>query len=436
MSRKQALLKGTFILTATGVATRLMGFFYRIFLSRTFHAEGVGLYQLIFPVYSLCFSFTAAGIQVALSRIVANRSALHKNKEAVQALKAALLLTSLLSLLTTILLQRFASDIAGSLLKESRCDVLLIAMSYSFPFAAIHSCICGYYLGLKQTKVPAISQLCEQFIRIASVWFFYRIGLHYSSEVHIIIAVFGLVCGEIAATVYAACTLKNALFTPSGRCREYLSSARELLQLSVPLTANRVLLNILQSVEAVSIPLFLQKYGMTLSESLSTYGVLTGMALPCILFPSALTNSVSAMLLPTVAEIQTSDSREKMKQLVRKVTFACFMLGFACMTAFFIFGNFIGNTIFHSAEAGKFILTLAFICPFLYTNTTLISILNGLGKTTTSFIINTAGLLLRIGSIIFLTPVFGILGYLWGLLASQLLITLLCLITLYNAQVF
>lgn len=435
MSRKQALLKGTFILTATGIITRIMGFFYRIFLSRTFHAEGVGLYQLIFPVYSLCFSFTAAGIQVALSRIVANRAALHRKGEAVQSLKAALLLTTSLSLLMTILLQKFAAEIAGSLLNESRCDVLLIAMSYAFPFAAVHSCICGYYLGLKQTKVPAVSQLYEQLARIASVWFFYQIGLHYSSETHITIAVFGLVCGEIAAAVYTAYTLKHTLLTHSGRYRDYFSSMGELFRLSVPLTANRVLLNILQSVEAVSIPFFLQKYGMSLSEALSTYGVLTGMALPCILFPSAVTNSVSAMLLPTVAEIQTSDSREKMKQLVHQVILACFTLGFACMIGFFLTGNFIGAVIFHSFEAGKFILTLAFICPFLYTNTTLISILNGLGKTTTSFIINTLGLLLRIGCVIFLIPIFGILGYLWGLLASQLLITLLCLLALCHARV-
>ena len=53
MSRKQVLIKGTIILTLTGFATRFMGFFYRIFLSHTFGEEGVGIYQLIFPIYAL-----------------------------------------------------------------------------------------------------------------------------------------------------------------------------------------------------------------------------------------------------------------------------------------------------------------------------------------------------------------------------------------------
>ena len=204
---------------------------------------------------------------------------------------------------------------------------------------------------------------------------------------------------------------------------EYFRPAGELLRLSVPLTANRVLLNVLQSVEAVSIPLRLQSHGHTLSESLSIYGVLTGMALPCIMFPSAITNSVSTMLLPTVAEIQATADRGELKKLVQKVIISCFTLGIFCMLGFFILGNWIGTVIFHSPEAGKFILTMSFICPFLYTNTTLTSIINGLGKTTTSFFINTFGLLVRIGSVFFLIPMFGILGYLWGMLASQLVVT-------------
>ena len=83
------------------------------------------------------------------------------------------------------------------------------------------------------------------------------------------------------------------------------SDAKELIKLSLPLTGNRILLNILQSIEAVSIPASLLIYGLSTSDALSTYGVLTGMALPCILFPSALTNSASTMLLPVITEAQT-----------------------------------------------------------------------------------------------------------------------------------
>ena len=108
-------------------------------------------------------------------------------------------------------------------------------------------------------------------------------------------------------------------------------------------------------------------------------------------------------------------------QLLRKVIFFCLFLGFACLLFFFIASGFISRRIFHTPEAGNYILTLAFICPFLYSNTALISVLNGLDLAGKTFLINLFTLAVRICGVLFLIPQFGILGYLWALLASQLL---------------
>ncbi|MDE7039346.1 MAG: oligosaccharide flippase family protein, partial [Lachnospiraceae bacterium] len=131
MSRKRAIIKGTFILTLTGFATRFMGFFYRIFLSHTFGEEGVGIYQLVFPIYALCFSLTCAGIETALSRCVAARAARGKDKEAKELLYTSLAFTVTASVLTTLILQRYALSISESFLKEQRCKDLLIILSYA-----------------------------------------------------------------------------------------------------------------------------------------------------------------------------------------------------------------------------------------------------------------------------------------------------------------
>ena len=425
MSRAKTFIKGAFVLTVTGILTRIMGFFYRIFLSRTFHAEGVGLYQLIFPVYALCFSLTCAGIETALSRMTASYAALHRRTEAIRLLKAALSLTVTLAFLAMVSLQRFSGEIALRLLKEPRAGALLNAMAFAFPFAAVHSCICGFHLGLKATKVPAVSQFIEQIVRITSVWFLYQASLRRAAPAGVVIAVFGLVFGELCSASYSILTLRNELALFTGKCMEHLSAALELFRFSVPLTSSRVLLNLLQSVEAISIPARLQIYGLTRAQSLSVYGILTGMALPCILFPSAITNSVSTMMLPAVAEIQASDNRRELRKLIGRVVSACLLLGFSCQLFFFLSADFIGESVFHSPDAGRFILTLSFICPFLYTNTSLISILNGLGKTTATFLISTCGLVVRILSIYLLIPAYGIPGYLWGLLASQLLVSAL-----------
>ena len=166
---------------------------------------------------------------------------------------------------------------------------------------------------------------------------------------------------------------------------------------------------------------------MSVSQSLSVYGVLTGMALPCVLFPSAITNSVSTMLLPTVAEAQTLNRERQMRNIIQKSVCCCVLLGTLCCMLLLLSGQWIGLVIFNSRSAGDYIVTLAWMCPFLYANTTLISIINGIGKTALSFLINTFSLILRIFSVFYCIPVFGIEGYLLGLLASQLASFLLCI---------
>lgn len=429
MSRSQTLMKGTFILTMTGIATRVMGFFYRIFLSHTFGEEMVGLYQLIFPVYALCFSLTCAGIQTAISRFVARSSASDTPGDGKRYFTIGLAISFSLSILCMLFLRMTAPFVAAEIIRDVRCTPLLKAMAYAFPFGAVHSSICGYYFGLRATRVPSVSQLFEQTARITVAVLLTKAAAQSGTSPSILFAVFGLVCGEIVSSFYSVMYfLKDQRKMPALPVSVYstLHLSGDLLKLSVPLTANRILLNVLQSVEAVSIPHCLRLYGCTSAEALATYGVLTGMALPCILFPSAATNSIATMLMPSVAELQSAGNTKKLHRLTLRVITFCLVTGLFCCTAFLLFGNFIGSTLFHSSFAGKFIVTLAWICPFMYMNTSLISILNGLGKTSTTLVINTAGLTIRILSVFFIIPITGIIGYLWGMLASQIAITVSC----------
>ena len=417
MSSRHKLFRNAAILTVAGFISRIFGFLFRIFLSRSFGEESVGLYQMIFPLYILCLSLSTAGLQTAVSRITAEKTALGHNKEADGVLTAALCLAVVISLIEILVIQDQAGSIAGSLFGDDRCMELILIISYALPFAAVHSCICGRSLGLGDTMLPAASQLIEQCVRILTVvllWIFLRTcGLTPSIR----LAAAGVVAGEMAA----------ALFTVRGLRlqRPVRAGIRELFAFSAPLTANRTALTLLQSIEAVSIPASLIRYGMSATEAVSLYGVLTGMALPCILFPSALTGSVGTVLLPAVSAASTSGNRRSVFLLLRKAIVSCFSLGLACCLFFLLFGKMIGRFLFHSADAGRFIITLAWICPFLYVNSSLLNAVNGYGRTGTSFLISMSGLLIRIAGVFLAVPKFGIQGYLWALLGAQLCTTVL-----------
>lgn len=416
---KNKLIRGTFILTLTGLATRFMGFFFRMFLSHTFGAEQVGLYQLIFPVYGLCFSLSCAGIETSLSRCVAQKISLGQKNQAEQLLFQALTLSLTLSLILAIIVHRLTPWLSTFIFQDSRCEPLLSALVYALPFASIHSCIVGYYLGQRQTKIPAISQLLEQLGRIGAVYIIYQICLNTHSDYSIVIAVIGITLGEILATLYCL------RFVPITPCFQ-LSHLKELSNLAIPLTSNRVLMNILQSIETISIPICLQRYGYSAENALSVYGVLTGMALPCIFFPTALTSSASTMLLPTVADMQVAEDHKHLHSLIQKVIYFGLSLGGICGVVFFVLGPWIGNMLFNNELAGGFLRILAWICPFMYMNTTLMSMLNGLGKATKTLVISICSLIIRISSVWFGIPAFGMQGYLWGLLVSQLVTSGLC----------
>jgi len=192
----------------------------------------------------------------------------------------------------------------------------------------------------------------------------------------------------------------------------------------------------LQNVENIYIPEMLRRFGYSTAESLSLFGVLTGMALTVILLPSSLVNSVSVLLLPRISEAQASGKNRTIAYVIRRsVTFCCIM-GLVFNSFFFVSGKWIGNFLFHSDTAGDYIVKLSFICPFLYITSSLGSILHGLGKTYTTLFINVGSLLIRIASVLFLIPKMGLPGYILGLLAGQCFSALCCIISLHKYTIY
>ena len=436
MKKTNPLITGTIILTVTGFASRFIGFFYRIFLSRVFGAEGMGLYQLTAPVLALTFSVTVSGMQTAISKFVAGETSTRNYRASFRTLFTGFGISMLLSAGCTAYIYLFSDTIAANLLFEPRTAPLLRIIALSIPMTTVHSCINGYFYGIRKTSVPSAAQLVEQLVRVGSGYLIYA---HYTAKGYtptISFAVVGLIIGEAASMLvclaaiyfrFYSLTLSHSLFR---KIKEpavtYGREARRLLSLAVPLSLNRTLINFLQSVEAIYIPQCLQRYGYDNAKALSVYGVLTGMALPLIFFPSAITNSVSVLLLPIVSEADGSGNHGAVRRAVRTSIKYCFLLGFLCTGVFLLCGRFAGTFLYNSALAGSFIITLSFICPFMYIASTLNSILNGLGRTGSTFLFSMVSLGLRLAFVFWLIPVLGIQGYLYGLLASQLLQTGLC----------
>ena len=402
------LFTGTIILTATGLASRIIGFLYRIFLSHTIGAAGLGIYQLVFPILALCLALCTGGIQTAISKFTAEY-------DGFTPFACGVCICMVLAAGCTFVLYRYAPWLAAHVISEPACEPLLRIISLSLPFACLHACFNGYYYGKNKTAIPALSQLFEQVVRVFSVYLFYLIQTEKAAAMTPSLAMWGTVCGEAAAALFCLTTFQFR------RTRLSLLISKRLICFAAPLTGSRVILHLFASAEAILIPSALTAFGCDRSVALSVFGTLTGMAMPVIMLPTVLTGSLSVLLLPAISEAAAKGDRKQIAQTIRRTVELCVILGLSCTFAFLLFGHFVGSLLFGSELAGSYIVSLGFMCPFLFLTGTLSSVLHGLNLTLHTFLLNLLGCGLRLSAIYLLVPHFGLYVYLWSMLLSQII---------------
>jgi stage V sporulation protein B len=434
---RNPIVKGTFLLTLSGIITKFIGFFYRIFLSRIFNEESLGIFGLIAPVMMLANSVCAVGIQNAITRFVA-ASKKEKTSESYGYLVTGITLSLALSCLIAYITFTKAPFIAINIIGERRCTPLLRISALTFPLATIHSCINGFFYGQKRAAAPAVSMIIEQLVRVTTVFALCKITVNAGGNVSLSYICIGMLMGEFASAFFSCLVL---IFKPNAAkisMRHTLSYKKSvsIMSLALPISLNRVFISLMSSVETIQLPKKLVLSGLSSSQALSVYGVFSGMAYPLIMFPSAITASMSSLLLPSVSEAQSQGDKKRIRKYIFLTTAFCSLLGIFFFLIFFLSADLLGKMLFKSDIAASQIRALSFICPFLYLSGSLCSILHGLGKTTITFIFNVLSIVLRLCFIFFAVPYMGFSGYIYGTLCSQIFFVLLIILALRHYIIY
>ena len=439
---KSNIIKGTLILSAASILSRIIGFIYRIYLADILGEKLLGTYQLIFPIYVLCFTIYGAGMQSAISQVTAtfsgrpdtsvdDKTSKHlkrkNNLTSNNILLTGIIISLTLALSLSVIINLNSNWIACHILMVPDCDIYLKLLTYLFPFCSISACICGFQYGLENAKPPAIAGIIEQFTRILFVFIVQR--FFSDKEICCQIAVYGLTVGEFFGFVYNIYSLKykkktseNKTLTKRKNKISFNESFKVLFPVFISLTSIKLTISLLHSVESIFIPAALVKYGYTTNEALSVYGIYSGMAMPFILFPATITMAISTMLLPAVSKAHSSGNKKQIKKLIRRTSYFCLVTGMSATVFFLLFGNTCANLFFHNELAGRYLTILSFLCPFLYLNMTYSSILNGLGKPHMTFVITVICTLIKILSLIFFVPDYGMIAYIFASLVSEILL--------------
>ncbi len=418
---KRVFYKNTAVMTGCSLVLRLMGIVFRIFISNRVGAEGMGLYQLVFSVYVLGTTFATSGIITAVTRLAAEHLAKGNPGAVVRLMRLCAFCCLLVGGLSALLLFGGAPYI-GQLLGEPRAVSAIAYSGIALPFIGISSCLKGYFLAKRQAWPPCLAQMAEQAVRIGSIVWMLNQFWDGSLAGACLIIVLGDAFSETVACVYLMCAYRhNRCYALPKDQQTGVPLLRPMLQIALPLTAGRYLSTALRTVENFLVPAQLTHYTQSETASLAQFGAIKGMALPLIFFPSALLMTVSGLLIPELSDAHTLGQRRQVTHLTES-SLQITLLGSILVGGLFtVLGKPLGLLLYNDSLAGTLLQVLGPLTPVMYLDSVVTGMLKGLGQQVHSLWFSVADSVVRIALILILLPHYGLGGFLFVMVVSNLM---------------
>lgn len=355
---RSSTLYATLLLTGTGLFSQILGFLYRIALSRLIGAEVMGLYQLIMPVYSVFLSIVAVGLTTAVSTLTAEYHALGRPAAIRQTLRRCLLLFFLLVLPLGAAAVSCSDAISVYLLGDARTQLGLILLVPCILLTGVENLHKHSFYGAGNVRPPAFTELCEQIIRAAAVLGLLAAFLPQNPERTVGLIVTGMVICE----VFSAVTLVTLFRRQMGRRPKPDGppvSWRRIASIAVPVGVTALLGNLMGSANSVLIPQRLVVGGMEVSEAMSEFGVLCGMTIPLLNMPSALIGAMCLIMVPKLAESAALRDRRGIQRRLDRALLATSVLMMPATALLVVVGPALGRLLFGEGRVGEHMLSLA-----------------------------------------------------------------------------
>ncbi|MFO7263001.1 MAG: stage V sporulation protein B [Bacillota bacterium] len=428
---RQTFFKGTLIILAASFVTRILGFVYRILLSRIIGAEGMGLYQMAYPTITVAVTLVTGGLPVAIAKLVAEAEARGEPEKIRTILRQSLAAVVALSLLCVGGMVLAAPGLTR-LLNDPRAHIVILAMIPVLPVTGVAAVLRGYFQG-KQNMIPsALSVTVEQVARIAlSIWLAWHwlpYGIAYSAAGAMLGMVGGELCGLLS--LFWQYRRQSKTMRPSRTAltaTEKAAAFSALVQLSVPITASRLVGTISYFLEPILVAQSLAIAGIAYTQATGMYGQLAGMAIPLLLFPTVLTYALSVSLVPSVSELAAFRNTARIRQRVRQSMRLALLVGVPFSLLLTVLAEPVCGLVYGTPEVGRLLQLMAPFSLFLYFQGPLNATLQGLGQARAAMFNSLAGAVLKFVAIVMLAtrPSLGIVGVAMAIVLSFVGVTVL-----------
>ena len=424
---KRVYLKNGITLAVTALTIRSIGMVFRSFLCRTIGAEGIGLYQLILSIYVVFAAVSSSGVSLCATRLYADYTAAGDSGRAFYAVKRCLRLSAGLGLTAGILLWLTAEPAARWLLRDGRAAASLKWLAPSLPFLSVSACIRGYFLARRKTLPASAEQLLEQLLEIGCFVLLFSLHRPHNLTEACAMTVIGVTAAEAFSLVLSWGLYRWDIRHLSAVCVPFKGVGRQMLPIFLPVCANACLRSGLSAVENTLIPLGLQRYGCTESQALSKYGIISGMSMMVLVFPSVLILPFASLIVSEVAEVRVRHYPKAVRHISEVMLRRTLQLALPVMVVFLFYAEPLCLLLFGNTEAGRYLTLLAPVVPFMYLDSVVDALLKGLNEQTGYFIFNTIDSVVRVLLTLVLLPWMGMSGVITVIIVSELLNTLLSL---------
>ena len=319
MSRtKETFLQGAFLLAAAALVSRLLGALYRIPLYPILRKEGMGLFQMAYPIYSLLLTLSTVGVNIAISKLVAEHEAQGDHAGTQRVFSTSLWLLGISGFILSVSLFAASHVVAERVAKDPRSFLSIAAISPAIFFVSLMSAYRGYFQGHQHMAPTALSQIIEQFVRVATMFLLALGLLGRGIEYAAAGATFGAVTGSIAGLCYllwvfsrqdreragVAAATASAPAPPAGEhgAVSTWSVIRRIIAIAIPISLTTGILGLIQMVDLVLVPTRLQAMGVGYEEATALYGQLSGGAVPLMNMPTVVTAALQVSLVPAITQ--------------------------------------------------------------------------------------------------------------------------------------
>ena len=416
MRRKMPIFYSALMLTGVNLLLRLVSTSFQVYISGRIGAAGVGLLQLVMSVGAMAMTAGMAGVRTAAMYLTAEELG-HKRPGSVSwVLSGCFLYSIVCSGVVSLGLYTFAPFLAQNWIGDIRTVAAIRLYAGFLPITCLCGVMTGYFTAANRIGTLAAVEVAEQIcamgvtMAVLTLW----AGTDPARACQSVVLGNGL---SICLTLVCLIVLR---LKEHAKTTARIPVARRLMGTAVPLALADDLKAGISTTENLMVPKRLALYPGTESP-LAAFGMVCGMVFPILMFPAAILFGLAELLIPELARCRAAGSKNRIRYLVKRSLRVAMLYGFLCSGVMFLLADMLCVSLYHNAEAGRYLRRFAMLAPMLYCDAITDAMTKGLGQQRACVRYNIITSAMDVAFLYLLLPRYGMGGYFASFLVTHLL---------------